>query len=341
MNTLINFLISLDPMAHWIVSVIIVIFVMAVILNLSIRRRYHRISAELEEARKGERSPFVSTVLQTIVQEYKKVCIANKSVVNTQAIVEEGFNSKMGGAMLGERFIKNSVSLMIVLGLFGTFLGLTMAVGELSNLLALSVGTDWLDILNSVGDGLMSSLQGMAVAFITSLFGIGCSILLTILNIIFNVRETRESVMVQIESYLDNYVAADVADEIETEYKVLAKVLYNSLQDFGAKIESSINAAMGQVIQHMSEAAAGMGDTAGSLSEAVGRFENSLNNFGENIRDLTEFNINLRNNIERMDVNFIKVTEAFKERRDREITLINMAEKLEKIEKILQKDVEG
>lgn len=264
----------------------------------------------------------------------------NKSQVNTQAIIEEQFGKKMRGAMLKERFVKNSVSLMIVLGLFGTFLGLTLAVGELANLLAISGGSDWLDILSSVGNGLMFSLQGMAVAFVTSLFGIGCSIILTILNIIFDVHGARESLMVEIESYLDNYVAASLAEEIETEYKVLAKALYNSIDELGSKIEASLRAAVEGAVQHMSEAAAGIGDTAASLDEAVKKFDKSLRTFGENIRDFSEFNINLRNNIERMDVNFIKVIEAFQERRDREISIVEMARKLGEIEKLLQRKMQ-
>lgn len=338
MDSFMKFFTSLEPVAYWIIGAIIVIFFMAVIISLSLRRKYSSLSHELEEAKNGGKSPFVSLNLQSIVEQYKKVSVINKGEVNTQAIIEEQFGISMRKAMLGERFSKNAVSLMIILGLFGTFLGLTLAVGELANLLTVSEGSDWLDILNSVGGGLLFSLQGMAVAFVTSLFGIGCSILLTVLNIIINIQGSRESVMVEIESYLDNYIAVDVAQELETEYDVLAKVLHKSLQDFGSNIEESLRSAMEGVTHSMTEAAAGMGDTTTSLDGAIEKFDNSLRTFGENIRDFSEFNINLRNNIERMDVNFIKVTEAFQERKDKEITMIKMARKLGEIEKLLQKN---
>lgn len=339
MSSLISFLIGLDPVAYWIVGMIIVIFIAAVVMNISLRRKYSSLSNELESAKAGERNPFVSPVLKDIVDEYKKVYLTNKININTQAIIEEFFRRKMKGAMFRERFIKNSISLMIILGLFGTFLGLTLAVGELVNLLALSEGSDWLDILSSVGSGLIFSLQGMAVAFITSLFGIGLSIILTILNIILNVQEARGAILVEIESYLDNYVSADMEEEVEAEHKVLAKVIQNSMEEFASKIEMSLCAAVEGITRHMAEAAAGMEETASSLNDAVEKFDNSLTRFGENIRDLTEFNINLRNNIERMDVNFIKVTEAFQERRDKEITMIKMAQKLGEIEKLLQRKI--
>lgn len=269
MSSLISFLIGLDPVAYWIVDMIIVIFIAAVVMNISLRRKYSSLSNELESAKAGERNPFVSPVLKDIVSE----------------------------------------------------------------------GSDWLDILSSVGSGLIFSLQGMAVAFITSLFGIGLSIILTILNIILNVQEARGAILVEIESYLDNYVSADMAEEVEAEHKVLAKVIQNSMEEFASKIEMSLCAAVEGITRHMAEAAAGMGETASSLNDAVEKFDNSLTRFGENIRDLTEFNINLRNNIERMDVNFIKVTEAFQERRDKEITMIKMAQKLGEIEKLLQRKI--
>ena len=47
-----------------------------------------------------------------------------------------------------------------------------------------------------------------------------------------------------------------------------------------------------------------------ALDTTVDKFDKSLANFAENMRDLNEFNLNMRNNIERMDVNFIKVTES-------------------------------
>ena len=44
-----------------------------------------------------------------------------------------------------------------------------------------------------------------------------------------------------------------------------------------------------------------------TLDATVDKFDSSLANFASNMKDLNEFNINMRNNIERMDVNFIKV----------------------------------
>jgi len=44
--------------------------------------------------------------------------------------------------------------------------------------------------------------------------------------------------------------------------------------------------------------------TAESIKSSVVRFDHSLNQFSENIRDFTEFNHHLRTNIQRMSVSF-------------------------------------
>ena len=93
--------------------------------------------------------------------------------------------------------------------MFGTFVGLTAAVAELSGLF---IEMDISALMENAGiqtliRKLIGSLEGMSVAFVTSLVGVGCSIILTILLTIFSAEEARENLMVQIEEYLDNVVA--------------------------------------------------------------------------------------------------------------------------------------
>ena len=153
----------------------------------------------------------------------------------------------------------------------------------------------------------------MAVAFITSLIGIGCAILLTIIFIIINVEEARETLMVNIEEYLDNTVAAVIAKDKETEYTMLNRILRQTFVEFGEKIEKTLKDTVEAYGEKLTHVVLDVELSSKTLESTVDKFDRALKTFADNIRDFSEFNYNLRNNIERMDVNFIKVTEALKE----------------------------
>ena len=51
--------------------------------------------------------------------------------------------------------MNNAVSLFVTLGLFGTFLGLSLAVASLTELIGYSNTSEWLSVLDSVGGGLL------------------------------------------------------------------------------------------------------------------------------------------------------------------------------------------
>ena len=151
----------------------------------------------------------------------------------------------------GERFIKNTNSLLITLGLLGTFLGLTIAVG---NIVEIFTQMNFEEILNSSEafiSGIMSSLGGMAVAFLTSLVGVFSSILLTIILTVFNLEEARESLMVSIEEYLDNTVSLVISKDKETEYTMMNNILRETFIEFGEKIEGTLSHTVNSFAQSL------------------------------------------------------------------------------------------
>ena len=57
--------------------------------------------------------------------------------------------SRLGGLLLCERYLNNAVSLFVTLGLFGTFLGLSMSVSSLTELISLSNTSEGLSLLDT------------------------------------------------------------------------------------------------------------------------------------------------------------------------------------------------
>ena len=87
---------------------------------------------------------------------------------------------------------------------------------------------------------LISSLEGMSVAFTTSLVGVGCSIIFTILLTVANAKEARENLMIHIEEYLDNTVSVVVSQDKVTEYTMMNNILRETFIEFGDRIQASL-----------------------------------------------------------------------------------------------------
>ena len=154
-----------------VIAVISVLFILAIVLLFYLRIRY-RILEGKASGSKAESRGFRAAILKEYAAAYKQY----GRDVNTPAIITDVVSSRLSGLLLAERFLNNAVSLFVTLGLFGTFLGLSMSVTSLTELIGVSNSSEWLSVMDTVGGGLLSALSGMGVAFYTSLFGAGCSI---------------------------------------------------------------------------------------------------------------------------------------------------------------------
>ena len=297
-------LLKLNTLSLGIIFLIVAYFVFSFVISISVRSKYRGIQDDLEESYSKKLEKFRSDILNEIVETYKNTALVNYNEVNTQAIIENSFNSKMRTLIVCERFVKHTVSMLITLGLLGTFLGLTLAVSSLAGVFDTdSFSQDFIKQL-------MPSVYGMAGAFTTSLFGIALSIVFTILTTVFNLEEARETLMVRIEEYLDNTVSLVIAKDKQTEYSIMNKILKETFVEFGDKIENTLKQTVDTFGEKLTTVVMEVNVSSKALDSTVEKFDLSLKNFAQNIKDFTDFNNNLKNNIEKMDVSFIKVTEA-------------------------------
>lgn len=244
-----------------------------------------------------ETGVFNDPFLDHTVADFKK---ANKSKleVNTYAIVESNISRHWSFILFGERFQRTAVSLMIILGLMGTFFGLTLSVDRLLKVLYN------MDDITGVLATMASSVEGMAIAFNTSLYGIGGSVILTVIRLVFNVEKKREDITVYIEDYLDNVIAQEFAEEKFNEYDKLVHAMENVFQEFGTQISLTFTDVVKSSTEKIDNSTEAIEMLTSGLKESVGTFEKSLATFGENTRDFGEFNYHLRENIQRMSLTF-------------------------------------
>ena len=108
---------------------------------------------------------------------------ANKTITKT---LEEILDELMSVIESSSDISKYLINLAIFLGLIGTFYGLLLTIGSVSNVIdGLSIEQqDFSIFFNSLKDGLKSPLSGMTIAFSSSLFGLVTSLILGLYEII-------------------------------------------------------------------------------------------------------------------------------------------------------------
>lgn len=247
-NTILDGLALVDTTGRLILGTTLVALLAAVGAHLFLRRRYAGLERDLVESDEPGRQP-TSPVLRRIVRDAQTAARHSREP-NTQAIIEDGFRADLGTLLVAERFVRAATGLVLILGLLGTFYGLTMSIGRLVHLLGADT-SGVADVSQAVTRGLTDALSGMAVAFSNSLLGVGSAVALTVLGVVNNVTDRRTALMVQIETYLDRLVP-----------KRATAPAAESVSDFGASVAR--------------------------LDGAVARFEAALQHFAASTKDLRE-----------------------------------------------------
>jgi hypothetical protein len=269
-----------------------VVLVFGVGINLAAVARYAALGDDLK--RGGTPSePFQHAVLNRIVRDVESLLVGRREL-NAQAIVEDRFQSDLKPLLLAERFVKAATGLVIILGLLGTFYGLTLSVGRLVHLVAADapVGSD---VTQTIGKGLTQSLSGMAVAFSNSLFGVGSAVVLTVVGVMSSVTDRRIALMVQIETYIERLASGIVRARADG-----SRAPAGALP--AAHEGSGIERAVGD-----------FGYSVARLDDAVVRFESALEAFATGSREFREFNAHLKDNIQRLSLSFGDFSDELKE----------------------------
>lgn len=292
-----------------VVAIILALFVLAVILLFVLSARYTSLQHDLSGKKGSPKSSFALKLREDFVTSYRRF----GTDTNTPAIINNAVSVKLGRLLFFERFMNNAVSLFVTLGLFGTFLGLALSVGSLTQLLGTGNSSEWLNMLDNVGSGLFSALSGMGVAFYTSLVGVSCSILFTILRAIVNPQAKRDQLEVTAELWLDHTVASVLREEIpqddtarlitlKKELRRHASAVSAALNDATANMQTAMTAAAESMQNAFSQAAGDLNASIEYSKEPLRLFYDTVRTFNDNVRDFSTINYDLRGSVERMDL---------------------------------------
>ena len=288
---------SIPPVGLTVIVVILSLFVLAVVLLFITCARYARLSSLVNGGLKRDNS-----FLRFVVNDYAEAYKRQGKDVNTPAVIANGISVKLAGSLLCERLLNNAVSLFVTLGLFGTFLGLSLSVSSLTEMLGFTNNSEWLSVLDSVGGGLMSALSGMGVAFYTSLVGVACSIILTILRSIFSVQNARDKLETRLELWLDHEVAPTLPTEAPKDDADLVHQMVLALNKTSDELDRTLKAAAADMDKTLKGATEELKTAIAASRTPIAAMNKTVENFNTGVRDFSEFNYNLRGTVERMDV---------------------------------------
>ena len=188
------------------VFLVIIPTIFAVLLRFCLYRHLSYLVGKTRRLLGGVKLESTPKIIVKLEQRFTDSNI-NPDQLNTASVIEGAYSQEKFyflGLSLGCEFIDNVTrilpNLLLSFGLLGTFLGITFNLANLSQTIT---QIDINDVRNLVEE-LDRPLQGMGVAFTTSLIAIACSSLLTVLNLIWNTNITKASLFSSIEDYIDN-----------------------------------------------------------------------------------------------------------------------------------------
>ncbi|MCT2536919.1 MotA/TolQ/ExbB proton channel family protein [Aquibacillus koreensis] len=203
-------------------AVLFVSFFIALIIHLTLFLRLRRVRNHLRETDQLDIEP-----VKGIKEEFYRR--QQEEQVKVETFVQEKFS---GWRIFGVpsisliKMVQATVSVFILIGVLGTFIGLTMSLGSIS-----ASGDQLVEDVASV-------LAGIDIAFYTSIAGMGLSLIMTLLIKGFNTEYLMTDIMLKVESCLEEYDENGMGNLIKASEAINQSIL--SLQETNQQSLQSI-----------------------------------------------------------------------------------------------------
>ncbi len=186
-----------------------------------------------------------------------KIASSKLDTVNTTALVDSVYGDEtfnfLGLPLRCEQwdyFTRVLPNLLLAFGLLGTFLGITLNLTNMSAIISQSSGNS-----DKLIQSLETPLQSMGIAFITSLIGLLCSSILTVINIMFNTGVARNKLLATLEDYLDNILSPEVSGDTRLDKAVNRMVdqQHEFLLRFHENVTNAVQSSLGAVAKQIAD----------------------------------------------------------------------------------------
>jgi len=244
-----------SPIIELIFTTLFVLFAVTFAIHLAIYIKIKKVRNYLKDTNRMDIEP-----LQTFKKDFDRR--QSSESIKVETFVEEKFS---GWRLFNIpvisliKLVQMTVSVFILLGVLGTFIGLTISLGS----------------INAGGDQLVENvagvLSGIDIAFYTSIVGMGFSLIMTVLVKAFNTEYMLTDLMLLTESNLEGHEQQGMNRIIE------------------------VSEAINQSIQSLQETNQ---DSLQSIEESFTGFKDYTAGLEQSAKDLAAFNEGLSSNLE-------------------------------------------
>ncbi|MDJ0589511.1 MAG: methyl-accepting chemotaxis protein [Pleurocapsa sp. MO_226.B13] len=277
----------------------------------------------------------------------------NLERINTASAIEGVYNQEKFyflGLSLGCEFVDSLCrilpNLLLSFGLLGTFLGITFNLANLSQTIT---QIDITDVRNLVEE-LDRPLQGMGIAFTTSLVAIACSSLLTVLNLLWNTSVIKSGLLSNLEDYIDNIYLLKMqpVSYLEEAIDKFSGNFDQMLHKLGDTIEESISKAFSKIEKSAStfEQAANVLDTSGfpeRLAAATNDLAIAQNQFSQSSLVLQKSTSSFEHNLvsmQKLTRKFLELNQQINKLEQQYNDLVNLNQEKNAIERSGLKEIQ-
>ena len=288
---------QLIPFPLLILSIVLVIFPTIFTAIVRIRLYNHlvflkdRVRRLINRERPG-RKPRIIENLEARFQTASQ----NLEEVNTAALVDGIYSQEKFGFFGFKKlrchqwdyFSQALPNLLISFGLLGTFLGIVINLSSLIQTINQVEATD----INNLVEQLQDPIQGMGIAFLTSLIAVACSSLLTVINLQWNTNLAIEDLISHLEDYLDNILQPEIEGNTRLDRAVnrMVEQQNNFLNRFHENVTNAVESSLGKIAKEISEGNTeavnlarqvyeSFTQSSGTISNAASEFQSVVNNF--------------------------------------------------------------
>ncbi|WP_246940615.1 hypothetical protein [Bacillus pinisoli] len=259
---------------------------------------------ELEKLDQSTTTTSSVTWIQNVVKEYQTYKEQQHEHINTISLVEKHFlkerirlfgflTSPVGNVLKLQQLLPMTA---IICGILGTFIGLTIAMFSMQEILTTISSPSSEVTMNSIVSAISLPFQGMSLAFVTSIAGIGSSLLLNLFQTGFlsggtSISYYKNSILAEAESLLDHSIASKIQNDKPKD--LMEKILDRFSEKVQEAFETSVS-AFGHRMVHLTD----------ELKEITGQVKNMLTEqeratvaFSEAAERLKEFSHELSSSI--------------------------------------------
>ncbi|MFD2759767.1 MotA/TolQ/ExbB proton channel family protein [Lentibacillus juripiscarius] len=262
-----------NPTTELIFMILFTIFFLAVLVHIGLFSKLKKLRNYITATNRLDMEP-----LSTFQAEYDR--IRQEEPVKPETFVQEKFSSwRVFNVPVVNliKMVQMTVSVFILIGVLGTFIGLTISLGSIN-----ATGSQLVENIAAV-------LSGIDVAFYTSIAGMGLSLFMTVLVKVLNTEYMLTDIMLKVESHLEG-----------NEQDGISRLI---------NVSETIN----QSIQHLQQTNQ---QSLTGIENAFAGFQEYTTGLQQSAKDLAAFNVGLSSNLEEFQELFHhmkEVTDGFGE----------------------------